>query len=42
MQIQIFTIPIIGGEQINDEMNRFLRTHKVLQTESQLVSGTIR
>lgn len=39
MQIKIFNIPIPGGEQINDEMNVFLRTKRVLQTESQLVNN---
>ena len=39
MQIKIFNIPIPGGEQMNDEKNAFLRTQKVLQTESQVVSN---
>ncbi len=38
MQIQIYTIPILGGEALNDELNRFLRSKNVLQVESQLVS----
>ncbi len=38
MQIQTFTIPILGGEQINEEMNRFLRSKKILQTENHLVT----
>jgi superfamily II DNA helicase RecQ len=40
MQIKIFTIPIFGGEQINEEMNCFLSAKKILQTESHLVSNT--
>jgi superfamily II DNA helicase RecQ len=40
MQIKLFTIPILGGEQINEEMNRFLRSRKVLQTESHLVTNS--
>jgi len=40
MQIKIFTIPILGGEVLNDELNRFLRAKKVLQLESQLISQT--
>jgi len=28
MQIKIFTIPIIGGEKMNEEMNVFLRSKK--------------
>ena len=39
MQIKIFTIPIFGGEQINEELNRFLHSKKILQTESHLVSN---
>ncbi len=39
MQIKIFTIPIPGGEQMNDEMNVFLRSKKVLQVESEFVSN---
>ncbi len=38
MQIKIFTIPIVGGEQLNDEMNVFLRSKKIVQVESQLVT----
>lgn len=38
MQIKIFTIPIMGGEMLADEMNVFLRSKKVLQVENQLVS----
>lgn len=41
MQIKIFTIPILGGEALNEEMNVFLRTKKVLQTEHQLVSHAL-
>jgi superfamily II DNA helicase RecQ len=39
MQIKIFNIPIPGGEEINEEMNTFLRSKKVLQTENHLVSN---
>ena len=38
MQIKIFSIPIIGGEKLNDEMNAFLRSKKILDVESQLVT----
>jgi superfamily II DNA helicase RecQ len=38
MQIKIFSIPLIGGEAINDEMNVFLRSKKVLHKDVQLVS----
>ncbi|MCI5146005.1 MAG: helicase [Candidatus Electrothrix sp. AR3] len=40
MQIKIFTIPILGGEQINEDLNHFLNTKKILQTESHLISNT--
>lgn len=36
MQIKIFSIPILGGEAINEEMNVFLRSKRVLSTEKQL------
>ncbi len=37
MQIKTFTIPIVGGEAINEDLNLFLRSHKVLEVEKQLV-----
>ena len=37
MQIKIFTIPIMGGEKLLEEMNVFLRSKKVLQVEQHLV-----
>ena len=36
MQIKIFSIPTMGGEALNEEMNSFLRSKKVLQVEGQL------
>ncbi|MBL7792550.1 MAG: HRDC domain-containing protein [Saprospiraceae bacterium] len=39
MQIKLFTIPIYGGEAITEDMNAFLRSKKVLQTEQHLVSN---
>lgn len=39
MQIKIFTIPAIGGEGIVDEMNKFLRANKVLETRSEPMSS---
>jgi superfamily II DNA helicase RecQ len=38
MQIRIFTIPIMGGEQLVEEMNVFLRSKKVLQLKEHLVN----
>lgn len=37
MQVKIFSIPIVGGEAAEEQMNRFLRSKKILKTESQLV-----
>jgi superfamily II DNA helicase RecQ len=37
MQIKIYTIPTIGGDAINKEMNVFLRSKRVLQEDHQLV-----
>lgn len=31
MQMQFFQIPAVGGEGIVEEVNCFLRTHRVLQ-----------
>jgi superfamily II DNA helicase RecQ len=36
MQIKLFTIPILGGEALTEAMNAFLRSKKILQTETQL------
>jgi superfamily II DNA helicase RecQ len=38
MQIKIITIPLIGGEALENDLNAFLRGHKILQVEQQLVS----
>ena len=38
MQFRIFTIPTTDDGSVTEEMNRFLRSHKVLETEQQLVS----
>ena len=39
MQIKIFTIPIMGGELLVEEMNVFLRSKKVLQLKEHLVQA---
>ncbi|MBK6931471.1 MAG: HRDC domain-containing protein [Saprospirales bacterium] len=36
MKIKLFTIPILGGEQLTEELNFFLRTKKILEVEQQL------
>lgn len=33
MQIKIFSIPILGGEVANEEMNKFLRSNKIINIE---------
>ena len=33
MQIKIFTLPISSSERSEDELNKFLRSHRVLKTE---------
>jgi superfamily II DNA helicase RecQ len=38
MQIKLFTIPVTGGEALNEDLNLFLRTKKILQTEGKLVN----
>jgi superfamily II DNA helicase RecQ len=39
MQIKIYTIPIIGGEILTEDMNIFLKTKKILQVENQTVTA---
>ena len=38
MQFKIFTIPAADDGSAIEEMNRFLRSHKVLESEQQLIS----
>ena len=38
MQIKIITVPAIGGEAMNEELNHLLRSKKVLQVEQQLLT----
>ncbi len=37
MQIKLFTIPINNIEDYNDELNKFLSSHKIVQFEKHLV-----
>lgn len=39
MEIQIFTIPITDGGAMQEEMNKFLRGHKVLEVQQELVTN---
>lgn len=36
MQIKIISVPVIGGEAMNEELNAFLRVNKILQVDQQL------
>lgn len=38
MQIKIITVPVLGGESINEDLNAFLRAKKVIQMEKQLIA----
>lgn len=38
MQIRIFTLPILGSEALQEELNSFLRARKILQVEKHLIS----
>lgn len=40
MQLKVFTLPTIGGEEINEELNRFLRTNKVIHIERQFYTSS--
>lgn len=39
MQIKIISVPVLGGEARNQELNTFLRSQKIIQVEQQLVQG---
>ncbi len=39
MQIKVFTIPILGGTALENDMNLFLRSKKVLQVKEHLVNN---
>ena len=39
MQIKIYTIPIVGGDSLIEEMNVFLKTKKILQVENQTIAA---
>lgn len=40
MQIKLFTIPTMGGEKLNEELNVFLRSKKILQVQKEFHSNT--
>lgn len=37
MQIKVFSVPAMGGEAANEELNKFLRSKKVLQVDQEMV-----
>lgn len=37
MQLKVFAVPAQGGEEAIEEMNRFLRSHRVLSIEKRMV-----
>lgn len=42
MQIKLFTVPVLGGEAMTEELNRFLRAKKITGTQRQLCpSGAV-
>ena len=38
MQIKLFTMPTFGGEAVEEELNKFLRSHRILQLERHFVA----
>lgn len=38
MQIKLFTIPVVSGEQVGEDLNRFLRSQKIVDVEKHLVT----
>lgn len=38
MEIKIFTVSVHHGESMNEELNKFLRSHKVVDIEKRFVS----
>ena len=41
MQIKLFTIPINEIKNYNEELNRFLRTHKIIEVDKHLVQNGV-
>lgn len=38
MQIKIFLVPVISGESANEELNKFLRSQKILDVDKHIVT----
>jgi superfamily II DNA helicase RecQ len=39
MQVKIISVPVVGGERVNEELNVFLRSKKILQMDKSLVNN---
>lgn len=39
MQVKIFTIPLIGSEEAEEQLNHFLRAHRVAEVRKELGNG---
>ncbi len=37
MQLRVFTIPVFGGEYVNEEMNKFMRANRIISVDKPLV-----
>ncbi len=40
MQFKVYSIPVVDGDAINEELNAFLRGNKILQVEQELISSS--
>jgi superfamily II DNA helicase RecQ len=40
MKIKVISVPALGGDVWNDELNKFLRGHKILKIEKEFASGS--
>lgn len=40
MQFKVFSVPVVGGEAVNEELNAFLRGNRILQVEQQLTNSS--
>ena len=40
MQIKLISVPVLGGEAMNEELNSFLRSKKIIQIEQHLVNDS--
>lgn len=41
MQVKLFTIPINEIESYNEELNKFLRSHKIIEVDKHLVQNGV-